>query len=72
VVDPGFVEVSLRVASEPARVFLTLVTSLVPGTASARLEGATLTIHVIDRRTWSEREFRRLEGHVARLFSVEG
>jgi multicomponent Na+:H+ antiporter subunit E len=70
-VDPGFVDVDLTIRSEPARVFLTWVTSLVPGTAAARLEGRRLTIHVIDRSAWNEAAFRKLEHRVSKLFHSE-
>jgi multicomponent Na+:H+ antiporter subunit E len=69
--DPGFVEIELELRSEPARVFLVWVLSLIPGTVASRLEDRRLTVHVIDLRDWDPDTIRRLEHLVADLFRSE-
>lgn len=70
-IDPGFVYVTLDLRSDPARVFLVWVLSLIPGTVASRLEKNSLTIHVIDRRKWTDETVRELEQHVMQLFRGE-
>ncbi len=66
--QPAMMEFELRLADEPARIFLASVLNLLPGTLSAGLDGKNLHLHVLDRRMPIEREMRQAEGWVAWLF----
>lgn len=71
--DPALVEFALDLEREEARVFFVWMVSLLPGTASARLEGARLRVHVLDQGLPVEMKLRQLEGYVGALFGeVEG
>ncbi|MBA4148753.1 MAG: Na+/H+ antiporter subunit E [Verrucomicrobia bacterium] len=45
---PGFVEVSVRLKSDAAKVFFLWVVCLLPGTASVQLRGNKLRLHALD------------------------
>lgn len=66
--QPTMMEFELRLADEPARIFLASILNLLPGTLSAGLDGKNLHLHVLDRRMPIEREMRRAESWVAWLF----
>lgn len=66
--DPALVEFPLLLKSEAARVGFAWVVSLLPGTASARLDGPLLVVHVLDQRSPVEAKLREVEGHLSRLF----
>jgi multicomponent Na+:H+ antiporter subunit E len=70
-VRPGFIELSLRLESERARVFLGGCTSLLPGTLCTDLEGRRLLVHALDVESDVEPQLRRLEELVAVLFDSE-
>jgi multicomponent Na+:H+ antiporter subunit E len=67
-VEPGLIDYRLRLTLQPARVFFTNLVSLLPGTLSADLAGASVRIHVLDRRVDAVAELERLEQRVAALF----
>lgn len=65
---PGLILFPLRLEHDTGRVFLALVTSLFPGTASVKLEGNTLCVHVLDRHMAIPERLRDLEERVARVY----
>ncbi len=67
---PSLFEVPLRLPPGPAQRLLTGTLSLLPGTLSVRLEGATLCLHALDARLPIEAEVRTAEARVARLFGI--
>lgn len=73
-VNPGFTRYRIRLASPSGRVFMVSCVSLLPGTLSAELDGEWLTVHALSIDGDSNKELRRLEEVVARLFSehIEG
>lgn len=72
-VQPGLYRHELDVPTETARIFLSHVVSLLPGTLSAELKGTTLTVHAL---AGSEadvvRDLREVEQVVNRLFGLKG
>lgn len=69
--QPGLVDIALRLPGEPERLFLVGILNLLPGTLSVGLEDGRLQLHVLDRQRPAEREVRLAEARVARLFGVE-
>jgi multicomponent Na+:H+ antiporter subunit E len=69
--EPGFLGYPLRIPEGPARVFFLNAISLLPGTFSARLEGAELRVHVLAEPDLAPDRLARLEARVARLFGLE-
>lgn len=67
--QPGLLELALRLPTEGQQVLLALLVSLMPGTLAARLEGGRLTLHALDTRLPIEAEVRRLEGLIAALYA---
>jgi len=68
---PALREVPLRLPPGPAVVLLVGTLSLLPGTLSVRLDGATLSLHVLDGRLPIEHEVRLAEDRIARLFGID-
>ena len=68
---PALMEVPLRLPPGPAVVLLVGTLSLLPGTLSVRLDGATLSLHVLDGRLPIEHEVRLAEDRIARLFGID-
>ncbi len=62
-----FVTVTLSRLDPPQRLVFAILVSLMPGTLSARLEGETLLVHVLDRRLPIEASLDRLELALAAL-----
>ncbi|MDO9610440.1 MAG: Na+/H+ antiporter subunit E [Serpentinimonas sp.] len=69
--QPGLLELELRLPSEGQQVLLALLVSLMPGTLAARLEGGRLTLHALDTRLPIAAEVRHLEELVAALYASE-
>jgi len=69
--NPGLTTYQLRLPEERARVFLAIVTSLLPGTLSADLEGRNLLLHELDASPAVLEEMRILENHIAALFALD-
>jgi multicomponent Na+:H+ antiporter subunit E len=65
---PGLTLFPLRLKHDTGRIFLTLVISLFPGTASVKLEGNMLCVHVLDRHMAIPERLRDLEERVARVY----
>jgi multicomponent Na+:H+ antiporter subunit E len=72
-VQPGLYRHELEVPTETARIFLSHVVSLLPGTLSADLSGTTLTVHALSgREAEVVRDLREVERVVNRLFGLKG
>ncbi len=69
---PGFVTYNLKLNTEAARVFFTWIVSLLPGTASVKLEGEALLIHLLDTSAPIMPRLEELESRVAKLMKDEG
>ena len=67
-VQPALLRHPLTLRSEPARVFLVWIVSLLPGTASVRLEQDSITVHVLMRSQPHRKMFSNLEQRIAGLF----
>jgi multicomponent Na+:H+ antiporter subunit E len=68
--QPGFLDVPLRLEGDAARVLVALTVSLMPGSLAVQLHPAGLTVHVLDQRGPVADEVRRVEQEVARLFDA--
>ncbi|MCJ1708362.1 Na+/H+ antiporter subunit E [Microbacterium sp. VKM Ac-2923] len=66
-IDPRWSEYETRLRSGPARVALALVMNLMPGSLSARLDGARLEVHVIDPSLDVHSSIAALEERLARV-----
>lgn len=67
-VHPGWVSHQLGDSSPFARLLLSAITGLLPGTLAARIDGDIMQVHTLDtRRDW-QLEVSGLENHLARLF----
>lgn len=67
---PALVTHRLRLPPGAARVFLTNVVSLLPGTLSAELVGNELRLHVLDARLDASAVLRRVEARIAALLGI--
>lgn len=70
-VTPGFVDLPLRLQSFEARVVLTWIVSLLPGTASVRLTDDRLLVHALDTGSPNEARLTELERRVGRIFGED-
>jgi multicomponent Na+:H+ antiporter subunit E len=71
VLCPGLIDRHVALPHGAPRILFANALSLLPGTLSARLEGNSLTIHVLDLRDDIDADLRELEGRVRRLFDLE-
>lgn len=69
-IAPRLVDYPLRLSSEEAQVFMTNITSLLPGTLGARLKDDCLQVHVLDGHGDFRTELGALEEKVATLFRI--
>jgi multicomponent Na+:H+ antiporter subunit E len=69
-IAPGILTYRLRLPPGRARVFMTGVISLLPGTLSAEIVRNDITIHILDRRASNAADLAALETKVAVLFRV--
>jgi multicomponent Na+:H+ antiporter subunit E len=67
---PALMEYRLQLPTEPARVFLADIMSLLPGTLSTELRDDCLCLHVLDARQPIEADLRQVEVRVADLFGL--
>lgn len=67
-VEPGWVEHRLHGTSASAHLLLSATTGLLPGTLAARIDGDIMRVHSLDTRSDWQRDIRRLETHLDRLF----
>ena len=71
-IAPGCVEVPVRLPSPSARVLLSSVASLIPGSLSVEVAEGRATVHLLDTRPLPReaalRDLRALERHVAAIF----
>ena len=70
-IDPGVVEVPLRLEGTPARVAFAWAMSLMPGTATVTLEEDRVTVHALDQRLPVEARLLELERRLAEAFVSE-
>lgn len=70
--SPDLIAHHLSLSSQPARVFVSNVLSLLPGTVAADLRGDLLIVHVLVTGSDAEARVRTLEARVAHLFGAEG
>lgn len=67
--DPALIHYRLRLPADgPALTFFAYVTSLIPGTLCAGIDGQDITIHAIDRSQDPTKAIALLERRVAALF----
>ena len=69
--QPDLIDYRLSLATDVARVFMADAVSLLPGTLSAHLVDAKLTVHVLDRNTPVRKELRALENRVAAMLEAD-
>lgn len=69
-IAPGMLTYRLRLPPGRARIFMTAVISLLPGTLSAEIVRNSLSIHLLDLRASSEADLAALEIKVAALFRI--
>jgi len=67
---PDLIDYRLALSTETARIFTADAVSLLPGTLSADLTGANLTIHVLDRNLPIRAELSALEKRVAAMLEA--
>ncbi len=67
---PGFCRYPLRLPQGAPRIFFANAVSLLPGTLSAEIEGASLVVHSLDLRRNTDAELAALEWRVAALFDL--
>jgi multicomponent Na+:H+ antiporter subunit E len=65
---PAFVSYSLAQMGAAERVVFAMICGLFPGTLSARLDGETLRVHVLDGTMPFMEEFAELEARLAPIF----
>lgn len=70
-IDPGIIEIPLRLPEGPARVFLANLLNITPGTVSVELQPKSLRIHMLDVEMPVEEKIREMEELMARLFNVQ-
>lgn len=68
--DPGLLELPLKLPPGLPRLLFTATLGLMPGTLGVRLGEQTLFIHVLDRQLPVAEEAAALAGHIARLLKV--
>jgi multicomponent Na+:H+ antiporter subunit E len=67
-IQPGWVPHQLSASSAFARLLLSAITGLLPGTLAARIDGDIMQVHTLDTRQDWQRDVTSLESHLARLF----
>lgn len=69
-VTPGFITYKTRLPTGRVRMSFIHLISILPGTLSAKCEGDTLTIHVLDMDSYNSDELIACERQMADLFSL--
>jgi multicomponent Na+:H+ antiporter subunit E len=65
-INPGFIEFRSQLTDELSVVLFVWMISLMPGSATVRLEdGGGLTVHIVDRDMYGEKVLRVLEQKIA-------
>ncbi|MCC7136777.1 MAG: Na+/H+ antiporter subunit E [Nitrosomonas sp.] len=67
---PVLIRYPMRLPAGPSHIFMTSITSLLPGTLAADLDGSCLIVHVLDGRTPYWQSLQLLESHIARLTNL--
>lgn len=70
--QPDLIDYRLSLGTETARIFMADAVSLLPGTLSADLADANLTVHVLDRNAPVLADLTALETRVAAMFEANG
>ena len=70
--QPDLIDYRLSLSTEAARIFMADAVSLLPGTLSADLTDADLTVHVLDRDMPVRAELKALEARVAAMLEADG
>ncbi|MBE0409842.1 MAG: Na+/H+ antiporter subunit E [Anaerolineales bacterium] len=70
-IEPGFLHYGFRLPQGSARVFLTFITSLLPGTLSSIMKEDQLILHVLDLSQPVSQQILNLENQVADLFRLK-
>lgn len=70
VLDPALVRVPLTLPPGLPQVLLMNTLTLLPGTLSVRVDGASLCLHVLDRRQPVEASVRAAEARIARMLEI--
>lgn len=65
-IDPGFITVALD-HDLRRTLLLTWIISLLPGTASCKIDGETLVVHVLDRNLPVAAEIKTLQNYIQRI-----
>lgn len=68
---PDLINYRLSLSTKAARIFMADAVSLLPGTLSANLDEANLTVHVLDRNMPVHAELRALEKRVAAMLEAD-
>jgi multicomponent Na+:H+ antiporter subunit E len=68
---PDLIEYRLSLSTETGRIFMADAVSLLPGTLSAGLADANLTVHVLDRNMPIHADLRALEKRVAAMLEAD-
>lgn len=71
-IRPGMADYHLRLPDASSRTFLANTVSLLPGTLSTAIQGDTLRMHVLDRRSDFLGEVERFESLVAAMLRRPG
>jgi multicomponent Na+:H+ antiporter subunit E len=69
--QPDLIDYRLSLTSEAARIFMADAVSLLPGTLSAELAEANLTVHVLDRNMPFFADIKALEKRVAAMLEAD-
>lgn len=67
---PILIRYPMRLPAGFPRIFMTSVTSLLPGTLAAELEESCLVVHILDSRTHYWQALQQLENRIARLTNI--
>lgn len=67
-VRPGWVKYQLADDSVFARLLLSAITGLLPGTLAARIDGSVMLVHALDTEREWQSDIRALEDYLRRIF----
>lgn len=68
-VHPGFFRYNTSLPTNSQRLFFLHLVSLLPGTASTKLQGTEILVHVLDMPSFHAKDLQYCENKVARLFT---
>jgi len=70
-IEPELLDYSMRLPEGSARIFMTTVINLLPGTLTAELKGGTLQVHTLDKKLPTKQSLIKLEANIARLYGYD-